>query len=273
MADSTVYAQILTDIDTAQGDQLYCPEDLITNVQGEDYWTGAPSIETYEDDTYIAFRERTPDERGRAIHIHRETDSGYEPVTSVTADALDAVSVERPALITDPETDQLRLYLPVDDGDAWRIEQLAPVDDPAAFDPETATTVLEPAPIDGDRPTVKDPVVVVDDGFHLFYAEHDGVSEQASYAYSPDGDNFTVPNRNTVLPRNGWHDHHTRISAAVPVDDGWLFTYDGSGTDDYGKTWNLRTGIGYATELGAMITDRSPDTPVLQAPKIGRAHV
>lgn len=270
MADADAYQDLLAALDTDDGNTLYRPEAVATDVGGEDYWVGAPSVEAYDGETYLAFRERTPQERGRALNIHREMADGYQPVTTITADALDAVSVERPALVTDPETSQLRLYLPVDDGERWTIQQLAPVTDPAQFDPATAATVLEPEPVTDTRPTVKDPVVVTDDGFHLFYAVHDGVSEQAAYAYSPDGDRYTAPDQNVVLPRNGWHDHHTRISAVVPVDDGWLFTYDGAGTADYGKTWNLRTGLGHAADLGDELTDCSPDAPVLQAPTVSK---
>lgn len=241
---------------------------------GEGYWVGAPCATRHDGSTYLAVRWRTPDRRGHTVTIYERDEGQYEERTRLTAAALGVASVERAALVSDPRTGDLKLYVPVDRGaNDWCVLKLDDAPEPGAFDPETARPVLTPASGTTDEVTVKDPVVVtVDERYYMYYAGHDGTSEQAHLATSVDGEDWERAASNPVLARGGWHDYHTRISCVLPspYDDEWLVCYDGSGREDYGATWNLRTGLAASSDL-ERVADRSPDRPHLGAPGPGRA--
>jgi hypothetical protein len=242
---------------------------------GRGHWVGAPCVHRHGDETYLAVRWRTPDERGHAVSLYEYggPDSLSER-TRLTAADLGVVSVERAALCTDPRTGDLQCYLPVDrGGNDWVIQKLADVTDPASFDPTTAHTVLTPTPGTTDAGTVKDPVVdVVGGRYFMFYAGADGLSEQAHLATSVDGETWTKHPENPVLGRAYWHDHHVRVSAVVPATDApaWLLFYDGSGVADHGRTWNLRTGTAVSPDR-RRVTDTSPDGPLYESLVADRA--
>lgn len=238
--------------------------------EAEGNWVGAPCVHERDGETYLAVRERTPDERGRAVVVYRRTgETSFEEVHRLTADDLGVVSVERPALVTDPDTGDAKLYLPVDHGaNEWTIQKLADAASPDEFDPATARDVLGPEARGSDRSSVKDPYVVVLGGrYFMFYAGSDGRSEQAHLATSVDGDTWRRHPNNPVLERQYWHDHHTRVSCAVPAPDApaWLVFYDGSGLTDEGRTWNLRTGVAVSPDLERLV-DTTPNGPRYAAP-------
>ncbi|MFB6075203.1 MAG: hypothetical protein ABEJ89_09340 [Haloarculaceae archaeon] len=241
---------------------------------GEGNWFGAPCALDHGTETYLAVRERTPDERGRAVRIYEIDDTSYEEIARITADDLGVVSVERPALVTDPRTGAAKLYLPVDTGaNEWVIRKLADAETPADFDPSTARDVLRPAAGGSDCSTVKDPYVVTVGGrYYMFYSGSDGRSEQAHLATSVDGEIWERHPGNPLLERQYWHDHHTRISCVVPAPDApaWLVFYDGSGLTDEGRTWNLRTGTAVSPDLERVV-DTAPHAPAYAAPTAERA--
>jgi hypothetical protein len=230
-------------------------------------WVGAPCVHDHDDRTYLAVRVRDPRRRGHAIRVYERDGRGsFERVAELCAYELGGASVERPALATDHETGRLKLYVPVDRGaNDWRIRKLADVAHPSAFDPATATDVLEPGSDGSDSVTVKDPYVVADGRYYMFYAGHDGDREQAHLAVSDDGEAWERSPANPVLESRGWHDHHTRVSCAVPTGGGWTVFYDGSGREDFGRTWNLRTGVATGKDL-ATLTDTTTDAPAFAAP-------
>ena len=247
----------------AAGTTLFTPRHPSTG-----HWVGAPCAHVHDGRTYLAVRARDPSRRGHVICIYERTDQdSFEQVTRLRAADLGGTSVERPALATDPKTGELKLYVPVDHrSDDWRIRKLADVTHPSSFDPETATDVLEPGPDGTDAVTVKDPYVVVEDGcYYMFYAGHSGDREQAHLAESADGERWERSPANPILESRDWHDHHTRISCAVATEDGWTILYDGSGRGDYGRTWNLRTGVASGNRLG-VLTDLTPTAPAFAAP-------
>ncbi|WP_323191887.1 hypothetical protein [Halostella sp. PRR32] len=240
---------------------------------GEGHWVGAPCVHRHDGTTYLAVRWRDPERRGYAVAVYERTaPDEFDERVRLTADALGAVSVERPALVTDPRTDDLHCYLPVEHGENdWTVQKLDAAADPSGFDPGTARDVLVPEPGTTDEETVKDPCIVTLGGrYYMFYAGHDGVSEQAHLATSADGETWTRAETNPVLGRSGWHDHHTRVTAVCPAPDApvWLVFYDGSATGDYGATWNLRTGVAIARDLRRPV-DTTPDEPALSAPVSG----
>lgn len=250
-------------IEPGAGTTLFAPEGASAG-----HWVGAPCVHDHDGRTYLAIRTRDPLRRGHAVVIYeRVGPRAFEEVVELPAAALDGESVERPALATDLRTGALKLYVPVDRGENdWRIRKLADVAHPSAFDPATATDVLGPGSDATDAATVKDPYVVVADGrYHMFYAGHGGGREQAHLAVSRDGETWRRSPANPVLESRGWHDYHTRISCVVPGADGWVVFYDGSGREDFGRTWNLRTGVAVADDP-TTIADRTPDAPAFTAP-------
>ncbi|WP_276270848.1 hypothetical protein [Haloarcula litorea] len=240
---------------------------------GAGNWIGAPCVHEYDGTQLLAVRERTPDERGRALRLYRVGDTLTE-LWSVTADELGVVSVERPALATAPGTGRLVLYVPVDHGaNQWTIRRLDAVGRPADLDPGTARDVLTPSAGTTDAVTVKDPYVLTVGGrYYMFYAGHDGVSEQAHLATSVDGETFERVPENPVLGRQYWHDHHTRVACVRPAPDApvWQVFYEGSSHTDHGETWNLRTGVATAQRLGDVV-DTTPDGPRYASPTAGTA--
>lgn len=236
----------------------------------EGYWVGAPSVHGADAGTYLAVRKRTPQNRGHTLVIYERTGTlTYEPVVEFEAADFGAVSLERPALLTDPETGAWKLYLSADQGsNQWSILKLEDVTSPQSFDSGTANVVLEPRPGTTDGETVKDPYVLHHgDRYYMFYAGYDGQSEQAHLATSADGESWSRAAANPVLGRGYWHDFHTRITCIVPAPDGadWLVFYDGSGTEDYQNTWNLRTGVAVSADL-TTISDVTTSGPAYAAP-------
>lgn len=237
--------------------------------RGEGHWVGAPSVHRHDGTVYLGVRWRTPERRGHAVEIYERTGSGgYDPVFEVTADELDVESLERPCLVTDPRRGTLKLYLSADRGENdWTILKLADAGTPDELAPETAAPVLTPAAGTTDRETVKDPFVMTVGGrYYMYYAGHDGRSEQAHLATSPDGETWERSRANPVLARTGWHDYHTRVSCVVPARDcpAWHVLYEGSGRDDHGRVWNLRTGTALSFDLETVV-DTSPGGPWLAA--------
>lgn len=257
------------DVDFGAATTLFTPTET-----GEGYWVGAPCVHRHDGRTYLAVRWRTPDDRGHEVTIHEYDDGDVRQVASITASDLGVVSIERAALCTNPQTNALQCYLPVDrGGNDWVITKLADVATPAELDPGTARTVLTPDPGGTDSGTVKDPVIVTVGGrYYMFYAGFDGVSERAHLATSVDGDTWRKHPDNPLLGRDYWHDHHTRVSTVIPASSAptWLVFYDGSGVSDTGRTWNLRTGVAVSPDL-EQITDTCPDGPVYAAPTADRA--
>jgi len=234
----------------------------------EGNWVGAPCIHRHDGERLLAVRERTPSDRGHRIVLYADHDDGRTALTELTAEALGVVSVERAALVTDPHTGDLRVYVSVDHGaNDWTIQTLEPVSDPSALDPPTARTVLRPRAGATDTVTVKDPVIITVCGrYYMFYAGHDGTSEQAHLATSIDGEDWVRYQDDPVLGRQYWHDHHTRISAVLPAPDApvWYVFYEGSGGPDYGNTWNLRTGLAVSHDL-TTVHDTTPNGPLYGA--------
>ena len=242
---------------------VFCPEE-----GGEGNWVGAPSVQVHDGKRYLALRRRTAKERGHALEIYEDRGPRFDRIAVVTAADLGVVSVERPALVTDPQSGALKLYFPVDHGENdWTIQKLADVTSPGEFDATTATDVLRPEPGSTDAESVKDPyVLTVGHRYYMYYAGHDGHSEQAHLATSDDGETWTRSSANPLLARGGWHDYHTRVSCVVPAPDApcWMVFYEGSGESDFGKTWNLRTGLGLTHDL-VSIEDLTPGAPLYAA--------
>lgn len=262
------YAPLPT-IDQQTASTVFEPEG-----DGEGNWVGAPAVHEHDGRTLLAIRRRTQGQRGHAIEIYEVDGEDYERRRRITAGELGVVSVERPAMVTTPDSGALRLYLPVDHGgNDWTIQTFAPADSIQDIALETGHDVLGPKAGASDAVTVKDPYVVTVGGrFYMFYAGHDGHSEQAHVATSLDGENWERAAENPLLGRQYWHDFHTRISTVVPAPDApvrYVF-YEGSASSDDGNVWNLRTGVAISHDLQSVI-DTTARRPRFAAPHGDRA--
>lgn len=256
------------DIDFSDAETLYEPDGT-----GEGYWAGAPNVHRHNDTTYLAVRHRLAERRGSAVTIFEYDAGDMDPVIEITAEELDVVSIERVAMVTNPRTGDIQVYLPVDrGGNDWTIRKCADAPTVADVDPSTARPVLRPRPGTSDAGVVKDPYILTVGGqYYMFYSGADGLSEQAHLATSVDGENWTRVENNPVIERAYWHDHHTRVSTVVPAPDApaWMVFYGGSGVADKGRTWNFRTGMAITTDL-QKFTDTCPDGPLYSSPTADR---
>lgn len=229
-----------------------------------DNWIGAPSVVEYDGETHLAVRQRTGQRGGFSVVVFRQSEPGsYEPVADVTNDELGVRSFGRPALVEDPRSGDLKLYVSVEDGGTWWIQKFADVPSPDRLNPDTAYDVLLPQSGSTDGAGVYDPYVITVGGqYVMFYAGDDGRSAQAHCATSPDGDRWTRLADSPVLPRQYWHDSHTRINCVFPARDApvWRIVYDGSGVDDFGRGWDHRVGTAVSHDLNYVI-DTSTAAP------------
>ncbi|MDN3352945.1 hypothetical protein [Actinomadura sp. DC4] len=200
---------------------------------GAGNWAGAPSACLVDGVVYLAYRMRAPVGKGRgyAVVVARSEDGELLQTLSVIhSSALDAESLERPALLRTPDG-RWRLYLSCATPGTkhWRIELLE-ADDPRDFDPRTAKVVLP-----GDEHVgVKDPVIVHEDGrWHLWASCHpladpDEADQMVTeYATSEDGVEWTW--QGTALGRTPgrWDSRGVRVSAVLPAGDRTVACYDG----------------------------------------------
>lgn len=238
--------------------------------RGKGHWVGAPSAHNHQGETYLAVRFRNPVDRGYVIRIYEKIDE--EELTEraeIKSEELNVESIERPALITNPESGEQELYIPVDHANNdWTIQKLDGVSEPEQFDPSTARPVFSSDSYPDGLTAIKDPYIFIAEGrYYMYYAGYDGYSEQAYLATSLDGEQWKHSYNNPVMEREHWHDYHTRISSIVPVPNqpAWLVFYGGSNKADYENNLNLRTGFGYAEDLHEIV-DKTKDAPCLTAP-------
>jgi hypothetical protein len=196
---------------------------------GPGNWVGAPSAVVDEDGGFvIAYRLRTAQERGGAVHIARSADGEtVTPLVTLDKDRFGAESLERPALVR-TDTGAWRLYVScaTPGSKHWRIDVLESVD-LAGLQTAGHRTAFP-----GDELTgVKDPVIRRIHGAWGAWVcchplEEPGEEDRmiTRYATSPDGLEWQW--QETVLTgRPGtWDARGARVTAILP--DGSA-TYDG----------------------------------------------
>ncbi|MCK2212225.1 hypothetical protein MF672_000190 [Actinomadura sp. ATCC 31491] len=236
---------------------------------GEGHWAGAPSAVAADGFVYLAYRLRRPIGQGRgyAVAIARSVDGErFETIATVSREAMDAESLERPSLVRLPGG-RWRLYLSCATPGTkhWRVEVLEAAD-PAAFDPRTRATVLPGDPKTG----VKDTVIVRRGGvWHLWASCHpladpDEADQMVTdYATSTDGLEWTW--HGTALSgRPGlWDARGTRISAVRFDGDRVVAFYDGRASA--AENYEERTGIAVGADPAAL-------TPVGERPAAESPH-
>jgi hypothetical protein len=208
--------------------------------------------------------DHPPGQRGYELRILKSYEGArFEPVHAIGRADAGVRGFERAALVIDPVTKRFRLYgcAPRDTA-GWRILVFDDAATPEKFDPRTARTVLEPPPSWGlgIDPGYKDPVVLWAEGhWHLYVIAIDRI-ERVHHFVSGDGFAWQADPANPVLDVGGWHNYHTRPACVVPVDDGYLFVYEGSNARWHDPNYNIATGLAYTRDL-SRIVDRTPDTP------------
>jgi hypothetical protein len=220
---------------------------------GAGYWAGASSAIANGNTIYLAYRVRGPIGEGRGYgNIIAKSSDGvhFKQLLTITKEAMDAESLERPALIQTPDG-RWRLYVSCGTIGTkhWRIEMLE-ADDPSAFNPETRTVVL---PGD-DTVGVKDPVIKYWGGqWHMWVTCHplDRIGHEdrmtTQYVTSQNGIAWTI--QGTCLkPRDGmWDSRGARITALsfTGKDKPVIAFYDGRASAE--ENYEERTGIAIGT--------------------------
>lgn len=237
---------------------------------GEGYWVGASSAVEADGIIYIAYRLRYPIRlgRGQGVVLARSADGvHFEQIGMVSKDAMDAESLERPALVRTPEG-KWRLYVSCATTGTkhWRVELLE-ADNPAEFDTAKPQVVL---PGD-DEWGVKDPVVQWHKGkWHLWATCHpldipDHEDRMVSrYATSRDGVKWDWVEGTALSPRLAtWDERGARITAVRFVEDGVMALYDGRATAE--ENYEERTGVAIGLEPDAMTAVGDATEPFAQA--------
>jgi hypothetical protein len=234
-------------------------------------WAGAPSAVADGDGIVLAYRLRKPVGQGRgyAVAIARSADGvRFETIGMITSEAMDAESLERPALLrTSDGTWRLYLSCATWGTKHWRVELLE-AEAPDAFDPDLRKVVLP-----GDSSFgVKDPVIVSERGvWHLWASVHP-LADPASadkmttdYATSRDGISWTW-HGHALSPRPGqWDARGVRVAAVRFTPDGVMAYYDGRASA--AENYEERTGLAVGTSPGLLTAIGS--APVAEAPGRG----
>jgi sucrose-6-phosphate hydrolase SacC (GH32 family) len=226
-------------------------------------WAGAPSAVRDGDVIYLAYRIRMPLGEGRGVAnvIARSTDGvRFTTIAEVHKDRFGAESLERPALVRTPEG-RWRLYVSAATPRTkhWRVDLLE-ADHPAALADAPAHTVL---PGD-DTVGVKDPVLLYEDGWHLWASCHPLASFEnadrmtTDYATSPDGVRWTWHGIALAGRPGEWDARGVRLSSVVRSGEALLATYDGRASAR--ENWEERTGTAYATRDGVHFGPFTPAT-------------
>jgi hypothetical protein len=242
----------------------FVPEDgtVIRTPEGEGYgyWVGGHKV-SYDagSGTFALFyRRRTPLERGRggtcAVAVSADG-IGFDDVWGATKEDLASTSIEVGHPVRHGE--EWRLYLSYEYAPTgeWRIDVLR-ADAPERFSAQHRRTVLHPR--DFGMAWIKDPVVYVEDGATLLYAEapaREGVTTdgrrvwaapQGATVLAESSDGLYFPSLEYVFEApadDSWHGRRARINSVFPWAEGYVATFDGGRTsyDNYEEWAGLAT--------------------------------
>jgi hypothetical protein len=241
--------------------------------EGPGYWVGAPGV-TYCHSLrrfYMVYRLRRPrgvePDRGAEIRIATSRDGiTFDDVWTGTKDQLDSTSIERCALVHQPEGGW-RLYVSfVNAADGrWQIG-LAEAASPDALDLKATRPVLTASEVGAEG--VKDPFVFRVAGlYHMVFScaivataatpqelhrTHDAfntglILSASGLATSVDGLTWR-PEGEILRPNPGtWDAYASRIGTLWHEPPAWLALYDGSA--DVSENYEERCGLAYSLDL------------------------
>jgi len=243
-----------------------------------EWWAGAPSVARADDGVFhLACRMREGNSprgrRGYEVRLLRSADGiHFERVHSIPREAIPIPGFERPALVRDHATGQLKLYLcgPWQEG-PWCIMKLDDVDDPADFDPATCRPVLTGAAGPPGTNAYKDEFVTWAAGQYHMFVIGCGRMERTCHFTSPDGETWAAVGNGLAFDVAGWHNFYTRPACLVPMGAGWLLVYEGSHSTWHDPPYNIATGLAYTLDL-VNFTDLTPTAPLLRSTTPGPYH-
>lgn len=240
---------------------------------GPGYWAGAPGVtfDAQVEQFRLVYRLRRPrgvqPDRGAEIRIATSRDGVvFEDIWSGTKDQLGTASIERCALVHQPEIGW-RLYVSfVDPADGRWMIGLVEADRPEAFDLTTLRPILTAADIDVQG--VKDPFIFRIAGlYHMvvsyaaqdttatveeMHGTHDvfntGLIQSASgLATSTDGVAWRWEGPILKPTKGAWDAYAARIGTIWHQSPVWLALYDGSA--DVSENYEERCGLAYSFDL------------------------
>ncbi len=242
--------------DPSEGTVIRSPEG-----EGYGYWVGGHKV-SFDPETgryALFYRRRSPLERGRGgtCAVALSSDGiEFADVWGATKDDLASTSIEVGHVV--PYRDEWRLYISYEYAPTgeWRIDVLR-ADRPERFRAQDRRTVLHPR--DFGIPWIKDPVVYVEDGRVLMYAEapaREGVSTdgvrfwaapQGATVLAESADGLYFPSIEYVFEAPGddsWHGRRARLNSVFPWKGFMVGTFDGGRTsyDNYEEHAGLAAG-------------------------------
>lgn len=253
------------------------PEDGMTLLSpegdGPGHWVGAASIvgDGASDRVLLAYRDRRPEGRGHRCVVAELSERGPVALWQMTADAIGAVSIERPALTTTPDG-RWRLYYSYVEPrtERWQID-VVEADAPDRFDVGDAVPVLTAAGTGTEG--VKDPYILHVDGIWFLFVNAVELATEGGpgprrgvggdvvlptgLAISLDGYRFAW--QGIVLPvGRTWDARMARLTCTVPLERGHLGFYDGRATAE--QNFEERLGLAYSYDLVRWLR-LTPDAP------------
>lgn len=250
---------------------------------GPGHWVGAASMvrDPHDGRVLLAYRNRRPEGRGHRCVVAQIGDDGVEELWVMTADAIGATSIERPALTPTPQG-RWRLYFSYVEPHSgrWQIDVME-ADAPDAFDVGDAQPVLTARSTGTEG--VKDPYVLHVDGVWFLFAnavelaveggegprqgEGGDVVLPTGLATSLDGHRFAW--QGIVLPvGRAWDARMARLTCTVPLEHGHLAFYDGRATPE--QNFEEHLGLAYSHDLVRWLR-LTPDEPWGRSPHAGGA--
>ena len=232
---------------------------------GKGYWVGGPSA-IYDAESncfYLFWRERVPGERGiKAVIARSEDGESFGPVWSVEKSELEAISIERAALVR-VESGLYRLYISYEDtaDNRWKIDVME-ASKPEGFRPASRQRVIEPEQL-GVRWT-KDPYVLkVGCLWHMYvHVRELNGRKNTSLAVSDDGITFRWLGK--IIEGRGWDDYCVRLTTVLYRPPVFFAFYDGATVEE--ENCEERTGLAQSFDL-RNFERVSENAPVLKSPE------